>query len=239
MRVDHRKWAWGPAIVVATLAIAGCDDKPPSVAPACTDAITRGQSMLAVPDFGAARDWLVQAKKLCGADRAADVAAFSKAIDETEKKKADAEAQRKMASEPKPASESLAPALLAEVERYRAEKGRAKCPVDENLDEGVCTSTRTPDKLTFNVATARGNADAFSVFSTLPKELADCAVFHARETKSWQEGARRLCTIEEGALKGMSVFLKRDASRPETDATVYSAKWLPHDSTLQGQLTGP
>ncbi|APR83639.1 Hypothetical protein A7982_08988 [Minicystis rosea] len=227
------------AAIALAGAAGGCDDRPPPTAKACPDALARGQGMLAVPDIGAARDWLDQAKKLCGPGSAGEIDAFAKAIDEAEKKKADADAQRKKALEPKPASESLAPSLLAEAERYRADKARAKCPVDPNLDEGVCTSSRTPDKIPFNLATARGDADAFSVFATLPKELADCAVFHAKETKSWQDGSRRLCAIEDGPLKGALVYLKRDASRPETDATIYTAKWLAHDATLQAQVAAP
>jgi hypothetical protein len=236
------------ALLGLAVALGGCEGETKKGSPRqCQEAMARGRSLLAVPDFGAARDWLAQAKKQCGDDGKAGVEAFEKEIADAEKRQAEVEKKRKEASAPKPVSESSLPALLDAVAKYREEKTRHQkgCDDTQGDDHPLCEGTRPWNGPSLNVASARKDREAFSVFASLSKELVDCARFGEHTVKrSWtSEGSPRFhCALKGGPLAGLEVFVAQEPARPESDLTFFSEPWLKHDPKLAetlGRSAGP
>jgi hypothetical protein len=214
-------------------ALFGACDKDPPLLAACQTSIQRGQSLLAVPDVAAARDWLTQARTQCGQKPPPELAQFEKAIADVEGAQAEAAEKKRREAEPRPASESLAPKLATLVARYRDDKGREKCAPDQDR----CTSSETIDGHSVQLWTVRGKRDVMLAFMTLPKELATCAELGPNQVKrTYQDGAKVYCALTDGPLKGLSAMVAQTRERPTTDVTIFSSKALDEDETLKAEV---
>jgi hypothetical protein len=219
---------WAFACVV----LAGCEKDAPLLA-ACQTSIQRGQSLLAVPDLPAAHDWLTQAKNQCGKTPPPELARFEEAIAVTERTQAEAAEKKRRELEPKPASESLVPKVIAIVAKYRDKKGREKCDKDDDR----CATSEYIDQQAVQLWTVRGKPDAFLAFTTLPKELATCDQVGPNQVKrTYQDGAKTYCAVTDGPLKGLYALVAQKRSRPETDVTIFSSKAIDADETLAAEL---
>jgi hypothetical protein len=213
--------------------LVGCEKDPPLLA-ACQTSIQRGQSLLAVPDLPAARDWLAQAKNQCGQAPPPELARFEQAIGETERAQAEMAERKRREAEPKPAGESLVPKLVPVVVKYRDTKGREKCSAEEEQ----CTSADTLEGHAVQLWTVRGKADAFLVFATFPQELATCDQIGPNQVKrTYQDGAKTYCALTDGPLKGLyAIVWQHRSSHPVTDVTIFSAKAVNADETLAAEI---
>jgi hypothetical protein len=221
------------ALALACSSLGACEKDPPLMA-ACQTSIQRGQSLLAVPDVAAARDWLTQAKAQCGRQPPPELGRFEEAIAVVERAQAEAAERKRREAQPKPASESLAPKLAFAVARYRDTKGREKCAPD---DDDRCTTADTIDGQTLQLWTARGKADTFLAFMTLPKELATCDQLGPNQAKrTYKDGTKVYCVITYGALQGLHAIVTQVPSRPETDVTIFSPKALDVDEALKAEV---
>jgi hypothetical protein len=224
----------GALVLSCVLAAASCDSGSPLRA-ACQTSIQRGQSMLSVPDVGAARDWLAQARTQCGKDPPPALAQLEQAIAGVERAQAEAAERKRRELEPKPARESLVPRLIAVVTEYRDTKGRELCESD---DEGRCAKIDFIDGQAVQLWTARGKAEAFLAFTTLPRELATCDELGPSQVKrTYADGAKVYCALTDGPLKGLFALVKQARSRPSTDVTIFSAKGIDADESLKAELT--
>jgi hypothetical protein len=222
-------------LALAAILLAACEKDPPPLLAACQTSIQRGQSLLAVPDLPAARDWLTQAKNQCGKTPPPELARFEEAIADAEQKQAEAAERKRREAEPKPVSESLAPKLVALVAKYRDTKGREKCASPD--DEDRCTSLETIDNHVVQLWTVRGKADAFLAFATLPRELATCDQLGPNLVKrTYQDGSKTFCALTDGPLKGVYAIVAQHRPRPETDVTIFSSKAIDADETLKAEI---
>jgi hypothetical protein len=191
--------------------------------------------MLSVPDLGAARDWLTQARAQCGKDPPSGLARLEEGITVLERAQAEAAERKRRELEPKPARESLVPRLIAIVAEYRDAKGREQC---ENEDEGRCARIDFIDGQAVQLWTARGKADAFVAFTTLRRELVTCDGLGPSQVKrTYDDGAKVYCAITDGPLKGLFALVKQAPARPSTDVTIFSAKGIDADESLKAELT--
>jgi hypothetical protein len=220
------------AVLLVSTLLVGCEKDPPLLA-ACQTSIQRGQSLLAVPDVSAARDWLTQAKNQCGKAPPPELARFEEAIVETEQKLAEEAERKRREAEPKPASESLVPKLVERVAKYRDTKGREKCAPDDER----CNADDAIDGHAVQLWTARGKADAFLAFATLPKELVTCDQIGPNQVKrTYQDGRKTYCALTDGPLKGLFAIVTQSRTRTESDVTIFSAKAVDADETLKAEL---
>jgi hypothetical protein len=221
------------ALLPASLLLAAACDSPPKLDPACHTSIERGQSLLAVPDVGAARDWLAQAKRQCGGAPPAELAQLEQDILATERRQAEVAEKKRRDAEPKPASESLVPKLVEVVARYRDAKGREKCSADDER----CNAHENLGGQTVQLWTLPGKRDTFLAFTTLKKELATCEQLGPSQvTKTFDDAGKVYCKLTGGALAGLFAIVKQEKSRVETDVTIFSAKAADADETLRAEI---
>jgi hypothetical protein len=232
--VGYGKWmialVRGAALTSLVLSASACKDDPPPPPDACRESIEGARRVLAGPNPAAARGMADQAKKECGADRQGEVSALEREIEAAEAKQ---KAAQKQAEPPKPDAVSLVAPFVDVVKAYRAEKGRESCT------ERTCKGNRPVGELSATVATARAQANAFSVFMTFPNEFGGCGRFGANIRKqAWKSGGREkeYCVLRDGALKGMGVRIERQASPPVSDVTIFTDAWVTHDEALRKDL---
>jgi hypothetical protein len=212
-----------------------CATEPPKSKRACFEAIDKGEQMLAVPDFEAAKGWLGRAKKECLADQAQGVARLEKAIGETQVKVAEKAKKREESFKPKPANESLVPGFVEAVVKYRDNKKRAQCEADP------CAEVAAVGTLTVRESTAKGARDAFRVFTRFTSERVACEQLGASEVKRRSEDQAQItlhCAITGGTLSGLSALVEQEKERPATYVVVFSDKWLEHDPELRSKVGG-
>jgi hypothetical protein len=225
----------------AALVATNCKAAPSqATSRACEEAVSRGRSLLAVPDYGAARDWLAQAEKICGADAKRDVDTLAGEIDAAERQRALAEEERKRAPAPKPAAESLVPEVVALALAYRDDKTRrTTCDQQPDEDPPICESTRRGAHIQVNVATVKKDPAAYSVFASLSRELVDCSALGPHEVKrTWKHGGaqEQYCLMKGGPLTSMMVFIDQRLGVPESNVTIFSTAWGKYDTDLSGRL---
>jgi hypothetical protein len=191
--------------------------------------------MLSVPDHEAAKGWLTRAKKECLPDQANAIAELDKAISASEARAAELAKKREDSFKPKPPSESEVPGFVDAVVKYRDQKKREKCDADP------CAEVTPTGKLTVRENTAKGDRDAFRVFTRFTNERVGCAQLGPSDVKRrWEQQAqiKIYCAINGGTLSGLFALLEQEKERPETYVVIFSDNWKERDVELKTALEG-